>query len=240
MNFTLLQEAMPLWQAGGWAMIPLALNALLICGKAVGVRLSLQGKGYMQGRWKVPKSVRGAGEGTGEDLDHAASLARDYLETRGVELRDELTADEVDDAFEQVRASEMPPIDRDLRFLKIAMSAAPLWGLLGTVSGMLTTFAGLAAGGGGDKTMDRVASGISEALITTQTGLMIALPGYFFHYYLSQHRARFEVFLADLESALTQQIFQRSGEVDTSPSEDASRSLHQANFERAAQVSTLL
>jgi len=51
-------------------------------------------------------------------------------------------------------------------------------GLLGTVMGMLTTFKGIASSGG-NQTVDMVAEGISTALITTQTGLMIALPGLF-------------------------------------------------------------
>ena len=57
------------------------------------------------------------------------------------------------------------------------MGTAPLTGLLGTVTGMLTTFHGLATGGG-SATVDTIAQGISEALITTETGLVIAIPAY--------------------------------------------------------------
>ena len=70
--------------------------------------------------------------------------------------------------------------------MKICVSAAPLMGLLGTVTGMLATFAALASGSGGDKTMSLVAEGISEALITTETGLVIALPGLFLQYQLTR------------------------------------------------------
>ncbi len=209
MNFPILDQAIPLWQAGGWAMIPLALNALLLCSKAVELRLALGSKGYLQGRWRVT-GARKSGNPSRRELERDAAVARKYLDSRDVDLAPDPTFADISNAFEEVRAGELPPIDRDLRFLKIAMGAAPLWGLLGTVSGMLATFAGIAAGGGGDKTMDRVAGGISEALITTQTGLMVAIPGYFFHYYLSQHRARFEIFLANLESALTQHLFHLS------------------------------
>ena len=49
--------------------------------------------------------------------------------------------------------------------------------------------------------MDLVAGGISEALITTETGLIVALPGLFLQYYLARERERYDAFLARLESA---------------------------------------
>ena len=71
---------------------------------------------------------------------------------------------------------------------------------------MLATFKGLAEGSGGEKTMDLVAGGISEALITTETGLLIALPGLFFQYHLSRQSERYDAFLARLETACTQYL----------------------------------
>ena len=62
----------------------------------------------------------------------------------------------------------------------------------------------LASGAGGDKTMEMIAGGISEALITTETGLVIALPGLFFQYHLARERDRYEAFLAHLHTACTQ------------------------------------
>ena len=71
---------------------------------------------------------------------------------------------------------------------------------------MLTTFDGLAKGGGGEKTMNVVAGGISEALITTETGLMVALPGYLLHYILSGKRNDFESFIEHLQNACGQRV----------------------------------
>ncbi|MEK9985703.1 MAG: MotA/TolQ/ExbB proton channel family protein, partial [Opitutae bacterium] len=65
-------------------------------------------------------------------------------------------------------------------------SAAPLMGLLGTVMGMLATFDGLTSNIG--RTIELVASGISEALITTQTGLVIAIPGLVMIYLVQKRR----------------------------------------------------
>ena len=57
-------------------------------------------------------------------------------------------------------------------------SEATRQGIRRTVIGMLFTFDGISKGAGSE-TASRVAEGISQALITTQTGLMIALPGLF-------------------------------------------------------------
>lgn len=55
------------------------------------------------------------------------------------------------------------------------IAAAPLLGLLGTVSGMSTTFAHLSSTGG-HKSMEGLAEGISEVLVATETGLSVAIP----------------------------------------------------------------
>ena len=70
---------------------------------------------------------------------------------------------------------ELQPYDRDLRILRALVAAAPLVGLLGTVKGMIATFITLS--GHGNTSMELLAIGISEALITTQVGLIIAIPG---------------------------------------------------------------
>ncbi|HXV76729.1 MAG TPA: MotA/TolQ/ExbB proton channel family protein, partial [Candidatus Polarisedimenticolaceae bacterium] len=111
--------------------------------------------------------------------------------------------------FAELDSTELAPFDRDLRFMRRAVSTAPLFGLLGTVTGMLATFAALATGSGGDKTMDLIAGGISEALITTETGLVIALPGLFFQFHLTRMRDRYEAFLAHLETVCTQRFYRR-------------------------------
>lgn len=80
--------------------------------------------------------------------------------------------------FMELREMLLGSVERKSTFLKSLVAVAPLMGLLGTVMGMLTTFQGIASSGG-NQTVDMVAKGISTALITTQTGLMIALPGLF-------------------------------------------------------------
>ena len=93
----------------------------------------------------------------------------------------------------------MPLIDRRAKFVGTLVAAAPLLGLLGTVLGMLQTFFGIATSGGGEAA-GVVASGISEALVTTQTGLTVALPGLFLVMVIQRQRHQIDAKLARLES----------------------------------------
>lgn len=67
--------------------------------------------------------------------------------------------------------------ERRFAFAFIIIGAAPLIGLLGTVSGMFTTFRGMSIASA-NTPIDTISQGISEALITTQTGLIIGVPAF--------------------------------------------------------------
>ena len=194
----LWSQAMEVWMAGGWAMIGIALAALVIFGLSIHVQLRLSAKGFQSVRestWRrwidAPEQRRGA---IGRLLDQVTS-ARSVKETSVV--------------FEELRKTEIAPFERDLRVIKICVSTAPLLGLLGTVSGMLSTFEALAIGSGGDKTMRLIAEGISEALVTTETGLMIALPGLFLQHQLTRKHERYKAFLTHLESVCAQRLHKK-------------------------------
>jgi biopolymer transport protein ExbB len=66
-------------------------------------------------------------------------------------------------------------LDRYLAAIRVLSAVAPLLGLLGTVAGMMHTFEVITVFGTGNARA--MAAGISVALITTQTGLMVAIPG---------------------------------------------------------------
>jgi len=74
---------------------------------------------------------------------------------------------------------ELPPISRGLSFLKISAAVAPLLGLLGTVTGMIITFQAITLFGAGDPKL--MAGGISQALVTTVLGLIVAIPTLLLH-----------------------------------------------------------
>lgn len=71
-----------------------------------------------------------------------------------------------------------------LPFIAISASSAPLLGLLGTVTGIINTFKLITVFGSGDVKM--LSGGISEALITTKFGLIVAIPSLLIHAYLSR------------------------------------------------------
>ncbi|MAU40813.1 MAG: energy transducer TonB [Kordiimonas sp.] len=74
---------------------------------------------------------------------------------------------------------ETPALERFLTLIKIISAVAPLLGLLGTVTGMINTFQAMTLFGTGDPKL--MAGGISQALVTTVLGLVVALPTLFFH-----------------------------------------------------------
>lgn len=78
---------------------------------------------------------------------------------------------------------EVPRLERYLGVLGTIVSVSPLLGLLGTVTGMIQVFQVVASQGAGQATA--LASGISEALITTATGLTIAIPALAFYNYFT-------------------------------------------------------
>lgn len=69
---------------------------------------------------------------------------------------------------------EMPKLTRSITFIKIISVVAPLLGLLGTVTGMIKTFQMITLFGAGDPQI--MAGGISQALVTTVQGLIVAIP----------------------------------------------------------------
>lgn len=74
---------------------------------------------------------------------------------------------------------EMPELTKGLLFIKVVSVVAPLMGLLGTVTGMIQTFQVITLYGAGDPKM--MAGGISQALMTTVEGLVVAIPMVLIH-----------------------------------------------------------
>ena len=92
------------------------------------------------------------------------------------------------DLLEEILYEKMlhtkPKLDRFLAFLSLTAATAPLLGLLGTVTGMINTFKLITVFGTGDP--KRLSSGISEALVTTEYGLIIAVPCFLMFAFLSR------------------------------------------------------
>jgi biopolymer transport protein ExbB len=100
----------------------------------------------------------------------------------------------LDSALEEALLNQMPRLEKFLPTLSMLAAISPLLGLLGTVTGMISTFQVINIFGTGDPKM--MSGGISEALITTQIGLAVAIPIMFLHHIFER---RVDNLVADLE-----------------------------------------
>jgi biopolymer transport protein ExbB/TolQ/predicted transcriptional regulator len=101
----------------------------------------------------------------------------------GVEHIKEPTALIEEVMYEKILSAKMK-LQRFLPFVAISAAAAPLLGLLGTVTGIINTFKLITVFGSGD--VKTLSGGISEALITTEFGLIVAIPSLLLHAFLSR------------------------------------------------------
>lgn len=178
-----------IWMSGGWVMIPLFGLAVLLYTQAFGLVMYVR-------RHNLPPSeemhwwdwVRSP-----ENADGRAAAVIRFTQ------QDVKSSKEIRNRFDEVKLTLVGSIERRAKFVGTLVAAAPLMGLLGTVLGMLQTFFGISTSGG-TETAGVVASGISEALVTTQTGLTIALPGLFIVMIIARQRQGLEARLMRLES----------------------------------------
>jgi biopolymer transport protein ExbB len=200
MNFKeIIQDGWDLFFAGGYIMYMLGAVAAILYATAFAA-LAYVNRGNLNSkdaahwqRWiTCPDEARGR---LGEAL-------------RYVLHGQTLTIKTVGRRFSEVRLNVISAIDRRLLVLNTLVAAAPLAGLLGTVMGMLSMFSGLSQGKG-PAGMQRVADGMQEALITTQTGLTIALPGLFIALIIRSKRNHIAATLVRLESQILSNRFHR-------------------------------
>lgn len=112
------------------------------------------------------------------------------------------------EAFSACESECLSVLSRDFVILAALTAVAPLLGLLGTVLGMIQTFEAVAATGG--DTGARVAAGISQALITTQFGLVVAMPGVFGLVRLRRMLRNAQIIMAECRSYTLQALGQRT------------------------------
>ncbi len=190
----LINTVLDIWLKGGWLMVPLAILAFFIYLAGFELVFFFRRYGFDKadkntwGHWiDKPDEASGA---LGEAIRfcHSGDLVFQAVRSRIAELK----------------ATHIEPARRRIRYLSILVTVAPLTGLLGTVIGMIVTFAGLSSSRG--SAIDVVAGGISQALITTQTGLVIAIPGYVLVHHAKRRCQQLEGFFAELEARSAQKL----------------------------------
>ena len=124
------------------------------------------------GNTSEARTVASQIEGAGGDL---LTTAVDNHSTKRANLEEIL--------YEKILSAQ-PALECFLPFMALTAAAAPLLGLLGTVTGMIKTFTLITIFGTGDA--KSLSSGISEALVTTELGLVVAIPSLILHGLLSR------------------------------------------------------
>jgi len=169
-------------QAGGWLMLPIMLCSVIALA-IVGERFwSLQRKritpvNLVSQVWQWYKSDNLTDQNI-QELGKSSPLGR--VLAAGLVNRHhprEIMKESIEDTGRQV----VVELERYLNTLGTIASITPLLGLLGTVIGMIKVFAAITAHGVGNPSV--LAGGISEALITTATGLSVAIPSLIFYRY---------------------------------------------------------
>jgi biopolymer transport protein ExbB len=177
---TIWDELSEIFANGGFVMPPLAVLGLLLW-LGIGYRAMTLRRGSSAGvRSLVSSALEGSLETTRGYVDQAADLA--------VRLRKSLRGN-----IKRILDEELFFLDERLgryrTLVRTIVAVAPLAGLLGTVAGMIEMFSSL-----GTQTFysqsGGVANGISQALLTTQFGLMIAIPGLIVGRLLDRHENR--------------------------------------------------
>ncbi len=194
----LIAQTVQIFQDGGPLMVPLAVLTIIIYYSVVALYLELFVRRFNrvdENEWRhwidAPDEAQGE---LGEIIRFAAANFQSVGRLRA--------------CFDEIRTDYIPRINSRVRFSMVLVSTAPLAGLLGTVTGMLTTFNGLSASAG-SSTAGLVAGGIAEALITTMTGLVIAIPGFVLISRIKAMRSNLELFLLRLENAFIRKSLPR-------------------------------
>jgi len=146
-------------QGGTVGYIILALGAIgLIIAIERFITLTLMGG-------KVKRQMKQEQPNDNNPLGRVMAVQRKYpdVDTETLELK-----------LSEAILREVPKIQRNLTFIKIISVVSPLMGLLGTVTGMINTFQAITLFGTGDPKL--MAGGISQALVTTVLGLVVAIP----------------------------------------------------------------
>jgi biopolymer transport protein ExbB len=124
----------------------------------------------------------------------------------GVHTRLE-SRDKRESYIENAILEEVPRLERSMTMIAACAAIAPLLGLLGTVTGMIQTFKSLGLDAGGDA----LSQGISEALITTQVGLVVAVPLLLLHAAFNRVIDRRVIRLEQAGHAMLAVIIEQSG-----------------------------
>lgn len=204
-----------MYKTGGWAMYPLTFFSIAGFGliiynfMAVQPKVMLNTKALMQ----VDNSLEQL------DIDSALKIcAENQAPTTNIIAAGLKRADlnnykqgPVKEAIEEASSEELAGPYVLINYLSVVGSLSPMVGLLGTVSGMVKAFNAIEAEGAGSAQL--LAGNISEALITTASGMIVGIPAMFFFFFFKNRygkiTSRVARVVGDLEFTLSKAVKNR-------------------------------
>ncbi|WP_438969963.1 MotA/TolQ/ExbB proton channel family protein [Methylophaga sp.] len=208
-----------LFKAGGWLMIPLFICSVISIAIIAERFWSLQKKRIAPSelvtqiwQWLKYKQVDASRVKALQENSPLGQILAAGLINRNSSR--EITKESIEDIGRHVTVA----LERNLNTLGTVAAISPLIGLLGTVIGMIKVFAVITAEGVGNP--ETLAGGISEALITTATGLVVAIPSLIFYRYF---RGKINTLVVGMEEQAMQLIEILHGDRQFDPDEEVRR-----------------
>jgi biopolymer transport protein ExbB len=174
---------------GGLTMFPLGLFSIAVVALVIRNHMNLK-ESVLLPPDALPRLTNFLEAGHIEEAQDYCSINRSLLTdtfSAGLEraATGTATVDVVKEAIEDAGTEQMLSLMRPINYLSIIGAVAPMLGLLGTVSGMIKAFQTISVGGMGKPEL--LAQNIGEALVTTATGLIIAIPAMLFYFYFKNN-----------------------------------------------------
>lgn len=205
-----------MFRAGGWAMYPLTLLSIGGFGLIVYNFMAVRPEPILnsEATVQIDKALEGL------DIEKAKSICQESpspttsIIEAGMARVDVNNYDpeQVKEAIEEASAEELSGPYVLINYLSVVGSLSPMVGLLGTVSGMVKAFNVIEAEGAGSA--QALAGNISEALITTATGMIVGIPAMFFFFFFKNRygkiTSRVGRIVGDLQFTLNKAVKNRS------------------------------
>ena len=214
-------DLMHMWEQMGWVAKAIGVILIIMSMISFGVaieRIYTFAQARKQSKLYAPQVAKHLKEGRLKDAiaisasknyrySHLAKVVLaglqeyQFQQESGSNLSREDLVDTVRRAIQRASALTANDLKKGVASLATIGATAPFVGLLGTVVGIITAFQGIASQGSGG--LGAVSAGISEALIETALGLVVAIPAVWFYNYLT---GRIEYFNVEMDNASSELV----------------------------------
>lgn len=177
-------------KTGGWAMWPLGGFSFFMVALIIQNFLSLRPKTLLHTEMMPELLEHMLNDKVKTALVYCRKHPSMFTNTFGaglercLDVTGEYDFEKVKESVEEASVEQLSKLMKPIDYLSIIGASAPMLGLLGTVSGMIKAFNTMGSQGMGDP--GKLAANIGEALITTATGLIIAIPAMFFFFFFKK------------------------------------------------------